>query len=143
MKTFNFTISCNLAAAIGNDDPSGLSDVQIREIEEWYEKHNIGWVTIPDDAELLEGTQCEITKLWGDCIDVIAHESVRYDMTPCKTLYSIVYDTEYGLATFDGEYESYNTFIEEANKAGREAGVLSRDESVLDCDHEIHGGAFE
>jgi hypothetical protein len=143
MKTFNFTISCDLATAIINDDPSGLSDDQISEIESWYEKHNIGWINIVDDCELLHGTQCDITGLWSDCVDVIAYESVQYDMTPCKTLYSIVYDTEYGLATFDGEYESYNTFIEEANKAGREAGVLSRDESVLDCDHEIHGGAFE
>ena len=140
MKTFNFTISHDLAVAIVNDDPSGLSDTDIKAIESWYEKYNLGWVTIPEDAELLEGTQCDITKLWGDCIDVIANESVRYDMTPCKTSYSIEYDTEYGTASFAGEYESYNPYIEAANKAGRESGVLSRDESVLDCDHEIEGG---
>ena len=57
-----------------------------------------------------------------------------------KTFYSIDYDTEYGIANFSGEYECYNTFIEEANKAGREAGVLGNDESVLDCDHEIEEG---
>ena len=137
MKTFNFTISHALAVAIVNDDPSGLSDTDINAIESWYEKYNIGWVTIPDDAELLEGTQCEITKLWGDCIDVIAYESVRYDMTPCKTSYSIEYDTEYGTASFAGEYGDCETFIAEANKAGREAGVLGSHESVLDCDYHI------
>ena len=57
-----------------------------------------------------------------------------------KTFYSIDYDTEYGTANFAGEYEGYNAFIEAANKAGRESGVLSHDESVLDCDHEIEGG---
>lgn len=137
MKTFNFTISHHLAVAIVNADLSGLIGTDINAIESWHEKYNIGWVTIPEDAELLEGTQCDITKLWGDCVDVIANESVRYDMTPCKTWYSIDYDTEFGTANFAGEYESYNTFIEDANKAGREAGVLSHDESVLDCDYHI------
>lgn len=140
MKTFNFTISYNLAVAIINDDYSALSDDEIRALKSWFEKYGISWINYPVDAELLDGTQCDITKLWGDCVDVIAYESVRYDMTPCKVFYSIDYDTEYGTANFAGEYESYNTFIEDANKAGREAGVLSRDESVLDCDHEIEGG---
>ena len=140
MKTFNFTISCDLAVAIINDDRTGLTDDDERAIEAWYEKHNIGWINMVDDCEILHGTQCDITGLWSDCVDVIAYESVQYDMTPCKTFYSIDYDTEYGTANFAGEYEGYNAFIEAANKAGRKAGVLSRDESVLDCDHEIEGG---
>jgi hypothetical protein len=51
--------------------------------------------------------------------------------------YLIEYDTEYGSAEFEGEYSHYMTFISEANKAGREAGLLESDESVLDCDYEI------
>jgi hypothetical protein len=51
--------------------------------------------------------------------------------------YFIEYDTEYGPATFEGEYSHYNTFIAEANKAGRDAGLLESDESVLDCDNFI------
>jgi|TARA_E500000318_G_scaffold40517_1_gene38806 hypothetical protein len=57
--------------------------------------------------------------------------------------FEIEYDTEYGTANFAGEYESFSAFIAEADKAGREAGVLGVDESVLDCDNEIHGGVFE
>ena len=137
MKTFNFTISCDLAVAIINDDRTGLTDDDERAIEAWYEKHNIGWINMVDDCEILHGTQCDITGLWSDCVDVIAYESVQYDMTPCKTSYSIEYDTEYGTASFAGEYGDCETFIAEANKAGREAGVLSRDESVLDCDYHM------
>lgn len=48
--------------------------------------------------------------------------------------YFIEYDSEYGSATFEGEYSNYYTFIDEANKAGRESGILDDDESVLDCD---------
>lgn len=140
MKTFNFTISCDLAVAIINDDFTGVTDDDERAIEEWYKKQNIGWINMVDEPEVLHFTQCDITGLWSDCVDVIAYESVQYDMTPCKTFYSIDYDTEYGTANFAGEYEGYGAFIEAANKAGREAGVLSHDESVLDCDHEIEGG---
>jgi len=50
--------------------------------------------------------------------------------------YEIVYETEYGAASFDGDFEHYMTFIAAANKAGREAGLLD-DESVLDCVIEI------
>ena len=66
-----FTIGYNLAVAIINDDYSGLTDDDERAIKAWYEKYNIGWVTIPNDAELLEATQCEITKLWDNCIVVL------------------------------------------------------------------------
>jgi len=51
--------------------------------------------------------------------------------------YEITFDSEFGAASFDGEYEHYQTFIAAANKAGREMGLLEDDESVLDCDHEI------
>jgi hypothetical protein len=83
MKTSNFTISCDLATAILNDDRTGLTDDNERAIKAWYEKHNIGWINMVDEPEILSGTQCDITGLWGDCVDVIACESVRYDMTPC------------------------------------------------------------
>jgi hypothetical protein len=57
------------------------------------------------------------------------------------THYFIEYDTEYGSATFEGEYETsynphktgYHKFLEDANKAGHEAGLLGDDETVLDC----------
>ena len=84
MKTFNFTISCDLASAIINDDFTGVTDDDKRAIEAWYEKHNIGWINMVDEPEVLHGTQCDITGLWSDCVDVIAYESVRYDMTPCN-----------------------------------------------------------
>ena len=51
--------------------------------------------------------------------------------------FEIEYDTEYGTANFAGEYESFSAFIAEADKAGREAGVLGVDESVLDCDYDL------
>lgn len=47
--------------------------------------------------------------------------------------YFIEYETEYGSATFEGEYSDYNTFIAEANKLAHESGILDSDESVLDC----------
>ena len=71
MKTFNSTISRELAIAIFYDDFTGVTDDDERAIKAWYEKYNIGWVTIPNDAELLEATQCEITKLWDNCIVVL------------------------------------------------------------------------
>lgn len=69
MKTYDFTISYGLAVAMLNDDRTGLTDDDERAIEAWYEKHKIGWAIVPDDAEILEA-QCEITKLWGECVKV-------------------------------------------------------------------------
>ena len=83
MEIFNFTISCDLAVAILNDDRTGLTDDDERALEAWYEKHNIGWAYMVDEPEILYGTQCDITGLLSDCVDVIAYESVQYDMTPC------------------------------------------------------------
>lgn len=51
--------------------------------------------------------------------------------------YFIEYDTEYGSATFEGEYSDYDTFIAEANKLAHESGILDSDESVLDCDYQV------
>ena len=51
--------------------------------------------------------------------------------------YEVLYESEYGAASFDGDFEHYQTFIARANKAGREAGLLEDDESVLDCVIEI------
>jgi hypothetical protein len=85
MKTFNFTISCDIATAIIiNGSGDGIPEDDIRAIEAWYEKHNIGWINFAGEPEVLHGTQCDITGLWSDCVDVIAYESVRYDMTPCN-----------------------------------------------------------
>ena len=57
------------------------------------------------------------------------------------THYFIEYDTEYGSATFEGEYKTsnsgYRKFLEDANKAGHEAGLLGDDETVLDCSPSI------
>ena len=47
--------------------------------------------------------------------------------------YEIEYETEFGAASFDGDFDHYMTFIAAANKAGREMGLLEDDESVLDC----------
>jgi hypothetical protein len=46
--------------------------------------------------------------------------------------YEIIFETEFGAASFDGEYEHYQTFIAAANKAGRDMGLIEADESVLD-----------
>jgi len=51
--------------------------------------------------------------------------------------YFIEYETEYGAATFEGEYSSYYTFIAEANKLAHESGILDSDESVVHCDYEV------
>ena len=51
--------------------------------------------------------------------------------------YTIEYDTEFGTATYDGNFESLEAFIKEANEAAHESGVLPEDEGVLDCDNEI------
>ena len=53
-------------------------------------------------------------------------------------IYTISYDTDYGLAYHASDFEgqSYNAFIASANKAAWDAGILDGDTSVLDCDRE-------
>ena len=51
--------------------------------------------------------------------------------------YFIEYDTEFGAACFGGDYSHYQTFIAEANKAGRDMGLLDDNVSVLDCENLI------
>ena len=54
------------------------------------------------------------------------------------TTYTITYDTDFGEAYYESEEgQAYQSFIASANKAGREAGLLDDDTSVLDCDNEI------
>ena len=67
-----FRISFNLAVAILNDDFTGVTDDDERAIEAWYEKHNINWVNMVNEPEMRYDTQCDITGLWDDCVDILA-----------------------------------------------------------------------
>jgi len=70
-----FRIGYDFAVAIINDDYSALSDDNQQAIDTWFDKYNIGWITIASDKEenqIIDSAQCEITKLWGECIDVYA-----------------------------------------------------------------------
>ena len=52
--------------------------------------------------------------------------------------YSITYDTEFGEAYYSADKpQHYQTFIAEATKAGREAGLIDLNDSVLDHDYEL------
>lgn len=81
METKEFTIRYELAVAIINDDYSGLNVNDEIAIDKWFEKYNVDFITVAPsyEAALRNGeettrfTECEITDLFGDCIDVIAY----------------------------------------------------------------------
>ena len=77
-----FRINRHLAAAIIYDDYSVLNDEDEQDINEWAEVYNIDYTTVAysydheflDDEEPYRFAKCDITGLYGDCIDVIAYK---------------------------------------------------------------------
>ena len=51
--------------------------------------------------------------------------------------YHIKCDTDSGVFTFEGDYESMQEFRNAATEAGKKAGVIDASESVLSYDNEI------
>ena len=82
MKSKEFTVSGNLATAIINDDYSGLDVNDELAIDKWLEDYGTEWIAISPSYEkaLRNGeeptrfTQCDITGLGSDCIDIIAYK---------------------------------------------------------------------
>lgn len=80
MKTIEFTIDNHLAVAVINDDYSGLDVNDEIAIEKWCKKHNIYNITVApsydqalrNDEDPYRFARCDITGLYGDCIDIIA-----------------------------------------------------------------------
>ena len=76
-----FRINYNLAVAMMYDDYSGLNDADEQDINEWSDKYDIGCITVApncdhdffNDEEPYRFAKCDITGLYGDCIDVIAY----------------------------------------------------------------------
>lgn len=67
-----FTITREIAVAIINDDYSGLNENYEYYLDKWLKEYRIEWIVV--DGEGNERfTQCDITGLWADCIDIIAY----------------------------------------------------------------------
>ena len=82
MKSKEFTVSREIAVAIINDDCSGLDVNDELAIDKWLEDYGTEWIAISPSYEkaLRNGeeptrfTQCDITGLGSDCIDIIAYK---------------------------------------------------------------------
>jgi len=54
--------------------------------------------------------------------------------------YHVIYDTDFGDATFEGYYEDLDVFFEAADKAALEAGLIEQGETIGSCDKVITYG---
>jgi len=81
MRSKEFTISREIAVAIINDDCSGLYTEELV-IDKWLEEEGIEYITVSTSYEeaIRNGeeptrfTQCDVTGLGNDCIDIIAYK---------------------------------------------------------------------
>ena len=81
METKEFIIRFDLAVAIMNDDYSALNVNDEIAIDRWLERYNISYITVAPSYEAAlrnredttRFTECDITELFGDCIDIIAY----------------------------------------------------------------------
>ena len=72
MRSKEFTISREIAVALINDDYSGLYEELA--IDKWLEDEGVEYITERNCEEPARFTQCEVTKLCYDCIEIIAYK---------------------------------------------------------------------
>jgi len=74
-RSKEFTISRHIAVAIIYDDYSGLDIHDELDIERWFKDYSIDYIVVADKGDdPIRFTQCDITGLGNDCIDVIAYK---------------------------------------------------------------------
>ena len=73
MRSKEFAISREIAVALINDDYSGLYNEELA-IDKWLEDEGVEYITVRNCEEPARFTQCEVTKLCYDCIEIIAYK---------------------------------------------------------------------
>ena len=73
MRSKEFTISREIAVALINDDYSGLYNEELA-IDKWLEDEGVEYITVRNGEEPTKFTQCDVTGLGNDCIEIIAYK---------------------------------------------------------------------
>jgi hypothetical protein len=70
MEQYTYRIPAHYICALVNDDWSGLSEEDEKELREWIEKEQPGYCTAPNDEPFFCHTN-DINQLGDNCYDVI------------------------------------------------------------------------
>lgn len=67
---YTVTISQHFLCALVNNDYSGMALDEVELLDEYLLQNNYGHVIMPDNIPETNFAQCEITKLYSNCVDV-------------------------------------------------------------------------